>query len=394
MKPSVLAIFPFTPNDIRLRSRFAMEALASLFELDVIYLQDTSEPITLPEFIRQVWVIPNSSKVTRALRLIAGLVRGWPMTHEFYNSPKLKILLKMLPLYRYQAIYVERLPVHRLELRHPQVIYDCVDCYSEQTRQLARSLPGPRRAFYAIDALLLPSEERKACSSASHVLVTATREVERLRNLGVKVPISDWVVGRRSMLSVRKLQKRSKFIISFHGKLSYPANLLALKDISESIAPKLSELRTELRIIGKSTKRIEGRFKNLQFTGYVPSIEDAVRESDVSIFPMRIGVGWPNKAMESLAYGVPIIATEEVVEGLPCWEPLRERGVYVRRIEDFAEQVSALMELPIDVRQTIAAGCHAWAKAAYDSLDTQFSWESMFLASPDDSVEEFAYRSY
>ena len=379
-KLSVLAIFPYTPNQVRVRSYLALQALAHSFCLDVIYLQDTSEPAVLPASVRQTWEISNRGELARGLRLAAGLLRRFPLNHEFYNSPKLPALLRSLPLERYDAVYVERLPVHRIGLQHPRTIYDCVDCFSELSKQLSGVFPGPRRLLYKVDSWLLPAQERKACAAATCVLVAATREKARLQELGVKVPIVEWINDRRSPLQPRKLERRPKFVISFHGKLSYAANLIALKDIDEKIAPFLPQDRAELRIIGRSSRGIERAFKNLCFTGFVPSIEEAVRESDVCILPMRVSVGFPNKAMESLACGVPIIATEALVGGLPDWQRLSENGIYVRPIEKFVDQVLSMMALPLQTRETIAENCRFWAQGVYETSEERFSWEALLGA--------------
>lgn len=98
---------------------------------------------------------------------------------------------------------------------------------------MAKHGKGWERFLYALDAILLPRHERTACNAASLVLVTADREIHKLRQLGVTSPIEVWTHDCTVDLAPRILSERERFVISFHGKLSYAANGLALRALSE-----------------------------------------------------------------------------------------------------------------------------------------------------------------
>lgn len=192
---------------------------------------------------------------------------------------------------------------------------------------------------------------------------------------------------RRSILSLREIEERRRFVVSFHGKLSYSANQIALADLHDIIAPQLDEDVYELRIIGTCDLATRKRFPRLHFTGFVPLIEQEIRDSDVCVLPLRVSVGFPNKAMEALAAGVPIIATAEVVEGLPSTAELLERGVYVRKVEEFLPQIHKLRELPISERQKIAAFCRSWVIKVYQNEEARIPWGEL-IAGPQARFQE------
>lgn len=371
-----LMIVPFSPNPIRGRLLEVLAQLMQYTEVDILCLDD-GNPIQLPKGVARLIVIPNASKLARMFRILFGLARGFPIGAEFYNSMRLPHVLAGIDLNQYETIYVHRLPLHRLGLKHPGILYDNDDCYSKTSRIMGVRLRGYKRPLYALDSILTPRQEVAACNSAAIVLVTAEREAAYLRKLGVIKPVEVYMHDRQCNLPPRTLQQRERMVISFHGKLSYPANKMALRVLNDHIAGKLDATRFDLRIIGKCPPAFHAKFPGLKFTGYVESIPDAIRDSDLTILPLEISVGFSNKAMESLAVGVPFIATPGVVEGLPPMPELLEHGVWVREIPNFVDEIERFSRLRLHERQAIAEHCSACVHAVYNSSLQKTQWEQL-----------------
>jgi glycosyltransferase involved in cell wall biosynthesis len=369
-------IVPFSPNPIRGRLLEVLVQLKQHTQVDILCLYDGS-PIELSEAVNRLTVISNTSKAARAFRILFGLVRGYPIGSEFYNSMRLRRALARTDLSRYDILYVHRLPIHRLGLKHPAILYDIDDCWSKTSRIMGASVRGYKRLLYALDSILAPRQELAACNSASIVLVTAEREAVHLRKLGVTTPIEVYMHDRRCGTLLRALRQRERFVVSFHGKLSYIPNAMALGVLNDDIAARLDPARYELRILGKCPPAFRSKFKALKFTGYVESMPDAIRDADLSVFPLSISLGFSNKAMESLAAGVPFIATRETVEGLPPMPDLLERGVYVREIKDFAEEIRRFSQLSLSERQEIAERCQAYVRSLYSSTFQKTQWQQL-----------------
>jgi glycosyltransferase involved in cell wall biosynthesis len=370
----ILAVLPYSPNRIRIRTFETLQELTRRAEVDVVCLDDGG-PLDFPTGVRKRHVVPNSSPTARISRILLGLLRGRPITHEFYGSRHLRHILAELDLMEYDALYVERLPIYRY-VNHPRIIYDCCDCCSRLNRLMAIRGHGYKRLVYALDALLLPRHERAACNAASLVLISAKREATELRRLGVTSPIEIWTpYEHASAIIPRRLCERERFVVSFHGKMSYAANELALAVLNDVIAPKLDKSRYDLRVIGKCSKRHRKKFSNLNFIGFVPSILDSVRDSDLSVFPLLVSVGIPNKAIESLAAGVPFIATPDVVDGLPKLPEAIEEGIYVRSLREFPAEIERYSRLSLSRRQQISERCCQYADKIHDVLSRQTPWE-------------------
>ncbi|MGA3049481.1 MAG: glycosyltransferase [Terracidiphilus sp.] len=383
----ILMIIPYAPNPVRVRTFEGIAQLVQHSEVDILCLDDGS-PIKLPDGVRDLKIISNSSKLRRLFRVIYGLARGIPAGYEFYNSMRLPDVLAGIDLSQYDIIYVERLPLHLLGLRHPRIIFDAVDCWSNTTRVMAKHITGYRRILYALDSMLTLRHEVAACNSANIVLVSAEREAAHLRELGVTAMIQIHLHSRQCFAPLRVLQERERLVVSFHGKLSYVANEMALCTLNRDVAVRLDASRFDLRIIGKCPPAFRSKFKNLKFTGYVESISEALQDSDLSVFPLVISVGFPNKAMESLAAGVPFIGTHEVVEGLPPMPELLEQGVYIRELSEFSAEIERFSQLSLTDRQRIAEKCRAYVSALYNSPSQNTQWQQLLGILTGEKVSE------
>jgi glycosyltransferase involved in cell wall biosynthesis len=51
-------------------------------------------------------------------------------------------------------------------------------------------------------------------------------------------------------------------------------------------------------------------------TGHVPDVRRYLRDASVSIAPLRIARGTQNKILESMAMGIPVVATPEAAKGI------------------------------------------------------------------------------
>jgi glycosyltransferase involved in cell wall biosynthesis len=347
-------------------------------EVDLLCLDD-GNPILLPKGVRRLRVVPNASKLARIIRVLFGALRGYPIGPEFYNSLSLLRILAGIDLTQYDLLYVTQLPLHRLRLQHPRIVYDAVDCWSHKCQVMAANLTGYQSLVYRFDSILAPRHEVAACNTAHVVLAAAEREAAHLRTLGVRRPVMPFMHGRPASVPPRPHQERSHLIISFHGKLSYKPNEIALSILNYRVVPRLDQRRFDFRIIGQCPAKFPAVFPNLRFTGYVDSMSDVLSESDLSVFPLTISVGFPNKALESLSAGVPFIATPGVIEGLPAMPELFERGVYVREIDEFPAEIERFSRLSVSERQEISDQCRRSVERTCNQSARDAQWDTTML---------------
>ena len=258
----------------------------------------------------------------------------------------------------YEAVYVERLPLQELAIDHPNIILDIADCNSSIAHQFRRHARGMRWLLSFLDTLLLPKYEMQLCNRATAVICTAEREATAFRAIGVTQPII--VMAHSSNAAEfrkREIKDANPKILSFHGKLTYIANRLAVGQLAQSIVPRLDSTRYSLLIAGAGSETLRREYSTLTFTGYIDDIVSHLRSADLSIFPVELSAGLANKVFESLAAGAPVIVTRQLAAGLPASDSLLENGIFVRDIADFVPTIEEYFRLPASRRQSISDSC-------------------------------------
>lgn len=372
----VLMVLPFSPNPIRYGITEVVAQFRRFAEVDILCLNEGTS-IRKPDGVRRLTAIPNTSKVARIFRILTGVLRGYPVGSEFYNCLRLPSVLAKMDLGQYDVIYVKRLPLHRLRITHPSIIYDADDCWAHKSRKMAEAVGGYQSLIYRLDSVLAPRQEAATCNAASVVIAVAEREVAHLRSEGVISPIKTFMHGSLVDLPPRPLEKRERIVLSFHGKLSYKPNEIALAILNNSIAPKLDQGRYDIRVFGQCPPEFPARFPALKFSGYVESMPEALRESDISVFPLTMSTGFSTKAWESLATGVPLIVTPGVIEGLPAMPELLEQGVYVRELGDFAAEIERFSRMSIEQRIKISENCKRYVERTGNQAARDAQWDEI-----------------
>jgi glycosyltransferase involved in cell wall biosynthesis len=190
-------------------------------------------------------------------------------------------------------------------------------------------------------------------------------------------------VDVQSLQSVRSEPQPDVLIYS--GALSYYANFDAMHFFLSEMFPQIVERapKTQLLITG-STKGVPieqlPNRENVVFTGYVDDISAVVGSSWASIAPLRLGGGTRVKVIESLALGVPVVATAKGVEGL---ELKRNEEVLVADTpQDFIEATLALLANP-DLRTRLSfAGRRAASRYDWNRIGKHFNQTLTEMVAP------------
>ena len=125
----------------------------------------------------------------------------------------------------------------------------------------------------------------------------------------------------------------------------------------------------QLVVVGTVTQLLINKYadnlKNIKFIGHVPQdeLKAYLSDADVYLFP-SLGEGCASSAMEAMAAGLPIIATEE--SGLPI---VHDRNGIVIPAKDDESIISALIQLDSDqkLRETLG-------KNAATTISKQYTW--------------------
>jgi glycosyltransferase involved in cell wall biosynthesis len=126
----------------------------------------------------------------------------------------------------------------------------------------------------------------------------------------------------REQLEAEIPERHKSRQLIFFGTLHFPPNVDAAQRLLATIWPAVHAQRhdLELSIVGRNPTRqlveLATSTPAARIEGDVPAIEPHLRRSVLSVCPMFMGAGMKNKILESLAVGLPIVATREAVAGI------------------------------------------------------------------------------
>jgi acetyltransferase-like isoleucine patch superfamily enzyme/glycosyltransferase involved in cell wall biosynthesis len=159
-----------------------------------------------------------------------------------------------------------------------------------------------------------------------------------------------------------KPKKNDPRIVLFFGNYAISTNREAVAAVRDRIADRvLNEFpRVRFRFAGAHPP-VELSHPAFEFTGFVESVADLIREADVVISPMTGGWGMPTKVIESLACGKPVVATETGARAVPR----KFSRLTVCPIDSFPEAIVRVLRenRPVD-------------SADFEALKDEFRWEN------------------
>jgi glycosyltransferase involved in cell wall biosynthesis len=103
----------------------------------------------------------------------------------------------------------------------------------------------------------------------------------------------------------------------------------------------------------------------VRLAGFVEDLCAELDRADLFIAPLRIARGVQNKVLEALAYGLPVVATRQALEGIEA-----EPDVHLAVAEDAAALARAIVDLLRD-----REGARVMGEAAREHMSNHYRWE-------------------
>lgn len=178
----------------------------------------------------------------------------------------------------------------------------------------------------------------------------------------------------REQLEAEIPQRHQSRQLIFFGTLHFPPNVDAARRLLASIWPAVHARRAnlELSIVGRHPSRQLVELATVtpatRIEGDVPAIEPYLRRSVLSVCPMFMGAGMKNKILESLAVGLPIVATREAVAGIDFVSG--KHGWLEETEERLAAAIVDGVQQPLERYRELCLAAHdlalrsSWANAA------------------------------
>jgi glycosyltransferase involved in cell wall biosynthesis len=229
-----------------------------------------------------------------------------------------------------------------------------------------RRLPGWRSVADVGEDAAVRRHERRHYPRLGRIVVVAPHDAVTLAhevpNARVEVVTNGVTAGAEPAALTREP------VLAFHGAFEAQANVDAALVLVREVLPLVQRSVPDARVllIGRDppAELTALRAPDVEVTGAVPSIRDALGRAAIHVDPMFSGTGLKNKVLEAMAAGLPVVASPLALSGIGAGHGTIEAGTPA----DLAQHVVRLL---FDHQFLVNEGACARNRVVRD-----FSWES------------------
>lgn len=346
---------PFPPDKgDKIRAFHQLRAMAQHHEVDLFALADDAADLShqssLKAYCQQVEVVPLNPKLAR-LKSLPFLLGRTPLTVPYFHSARLEASIReALQKRQYDRIFVycSAMAQYVADAGNIPVLTDLVDVDSDKWSQYAAHTRFPFSAVYSREGRCLREYERRVCEKSAAVLVSTEREAQLVRGILPGAPVHVVANGVDAEY-FSPPEKRSGPVgpaVVFTGDMSYFPNGEAASYFARKVLPIIRQSVAGARFLvvgrnpGPAVVKL-GELPGVTVTGFVADVRTYLAQAQVSVAPFSIAAGIQNKILEAMAFGLPVVATTRVLQGLsPAVAAVVETG---NTPEELAARVTRLL---------------------------------------------------
>src|ERR1044071_8374512 len=383
---------PYPPDKgDKIRSFHLLSHLAQKHDVTLVYFvddpRDRAHAANLNSLCKGKAIPVRLHRWRGKCRALRSLLFGRSFTEGFYDSRTFRLAVDMLlgtgpfdAVFAFSsgvAPYAARISAH-------SKIVDFVDVDSDKWGQMATTSRFPLSWLYGLERKRLSRLEIAVSAWAGCSLFVSQTEADLFRAQGGRGRIE--VLPNGTQLELRRLPRdpiatpsnglnedsaRSVKIL-FVGTMNYYPNLDAVQYFAQEIFPRIRERfpLAVFQIVGRSPApavRRLGAIDGVQVVGEVSDVRAYLVGADVSVAPMRIARGVPNKVLEAMGMGIPVVASTAAIRGIDVVSG--EEILIGNSSEEFAAQVVTLLS-DHQVRRAVT-------KRAWKKMQRAYNWEAI-----------------
>jgi len=345
--------FPFPPNrGGKIRPFNMIKHLSRRHEVFVASLAHTKQELEqgagLKEHCAEIYAAVLPERL-RWLQAFSALPTAEPSSVAYFRSSGLVEKVKRAGRrISFDAVIVHCAFAAQYGLRVPARfrLIDFGDLDSGKWLDYAEQRCFPLSLGYRLEGLKLRRYERRVAAAFDYCTLTTQGELAEFEKLAVDRPRRVIPNGvDESYFCPNGGPNPTQPVIVFLGRMDYHPNIDGVLYFVRNVLPKIRATipDVEFRIIGSNPAPAIERLRQLpgvMVTGHVPDVRPLLREATVSVAPLRIARGTQNKILESMAMGVPVVATTQAAKGI---DAIPGRHILIADSPDaFAEQVMSV----------------------------------------------------
>lgn len=342
--------YPFPPNrGGKIRPFNMIRHLSQKHEIVVASLahtyQELDEGAGLKEYCAEIYseVVPEKLRWLQAVRAFPSAT---PSSVAYFHSARLRRRIKEAV----RKITFDVVMVHcafaaqyALEVPARFRLMDFGDLDSAKWLDYSKWRPFPLSWGYYLEGHKLRRYEQRLAAAFDYCTLTTQGELEEFKKLNVERPhsvIPNGVDG--NYFHPNDASDHAKPVVVFLGRMDYYPNIDGVLHFTETVLPLIRATvpDVEFRIIGSNPTSAIERLRQVPgvvVTGHVPDVRPFLQEAVVSIAPLRMARGTQNKILESMAMGLPVVATPQAAKGIQATPG--EHILVAADTDSFASQV-------------------------------------------------------
>ncbi|MFC0525527.1 glycosyltransferase [Pontibacillus salicampi] len=303
-------------------------------ERDLIYQK-------LSPYCKEIIVFPTSP-LQQTFQSIKTLYNLKPVQVNLYYQSKIKQqVLEVCERVKPDVVHVQtaRLADYFIDIDCAKCI-DMIDALSLNMKRRSINEKKWLKPFFLFESHLMRRHEKAVLRSYEQTILVSENDKHYLNNSNIVVNPNGTYITKSYLANYPELHKRKTIL--FHGNMQYYPNVEAVVDFVKDVWPIIHQRYPDYQfhIVGKdpvkSVVDLHGK-NNVVVTGFVEDICSSLMQAKIGIYPMKSGTGMQNKILESMACGLPTIASPIALQGIGGIT-----GEEVIRTESKEEMVSAL----------------------------------------------------
>lgn len=306
------------------------------------------------------------------LRMLTRLPTGEPSSFGYFFSPELKKRIEQAVArkgFDLIMVHCSSVAPYVAGVKVPKIL-DFGDMDSQKWLLYAKHRSWPLSAGYWLEGRKLERTEKDLARQFDLCTCTTLAELDTLRSYDTGVA-TDWFPnGVDSSYFGPLSDEYDRDRICFVGRMDYFPNQQAVLWFCAEVLPLIQARRpsAQLFVVGAAPPRsisdLHGA-NGIVVTGTVDDVRPFVRQSALTVAPLFIARGTQNKILESMAMGVPVVASAAASRGVDA-EPGHDI-LTADSAAQFAEAVLRVLDEPQERQRLAAAGRarvlshHSWS---------------------------------
>lgn len=285
--------------------------------------RELDEGVGLKEYCSAIYAEVVPDKV-RWLQAMTALPSRTPSSVAYFSSTRLRQKVKEAAQKKsFDAVIVHCAfaAQYAVDILAKWRMLDFGDLDSGKWLDYAQWRGFPLRYGYAIEARKLRAYEKTLAESFDYCTLTTQGELEEFEKLRVARPHSVIPNGVDNEYFHPNGRRSTGAVIAFVGRMDYFPNIDGALYFVKEIFPLIRRNvpTAELSIVGSDPTPAILKLRDMPgitVTGHVPDVRPYLLDALVSVAPLRIARGTQNKILESMAMGIPVVATSHAAKGI------------------------------------------------------------------------------